>query len=486
MEVFWVYPWLVWAGKWPELDWQRPPLSLASLIFILSISFLVTRFFLNQRWPLRWIQLSIVSCGLVAIFIVMRVEYGAGFGLLSGQWFVYTTQVFLDGFFHPHPIGLALVVGVYLWWRGISRGRSSLYFGEVYPSFLVGLTALVMLIIVWAASLGAGSLESLASTVGFYVAGFFFFGLTALALGNLQAIRRKMLQEEMTPLSNRRWVTILFGVVGGIVLLGIGIASVFSSEFVALLARLLNLTFDLLRQAVHYLLIPLDYLARVFGYVVQFIINLLSGGQPQQPFQWPEFFGPVELPEGATTQAPMLSAEVILAMKWTLFALVAIVVTFLLARAIFRYRSFRAEVEIEEIHESLWSWEGFKTDLRLFFSMIWQRLERKRKKPVPASSMPSWYTEEDIQGMLGIREIYKRLLWEASCSGIARWSHETPYEYTRRLGQVVPDGSEQLGELTSLYIDVRYGDLEAEDKRVDYANRLWKVLQRLLRRPARD
>ncbi len=148
MEVFWVYPWLAWIGRWPARVWQRPPLSLASLILLLGISFLVTKFFLSRRWSLRWIQLSIVSSGLIAIFMVVRVEYGTGFGLLSWQWFVHTAQLLLDSFSHPHPIVIALAAGVYLWWRGISQGRSSLYFDDIYRSFRAGLTALVVLIVV--------------------------------------------------------------------------------------------------------------------------------------------------------------------------------------------------------------------------------------------------------------------------------------------------------------------------------------------------
>lgn len=131
MEAFWVYPWLAWVGQRPALVWQRPPLSLASVILLLSTSFLVTRFFLSQRWRLRWVQLSIVGCGLVAILIVVRVEYGAGFGLLSRQWFIDTTRIFLNIVSHPHPVMIALVAAAYLWWRGIRRGRSSLYFNDV-------------------------------------------------------------------------------------------------------------------------------------------------------------------------------------------------------------------------------------------------------------------------------------------------------------------------------------------------------------------
>jgi hypothetical protein len=476
MEVFWVYPWLTWAKEWPVLNWQRLPLSLASLILLIGISFSVTKFFLSRRQTLRWIQLGIL---LLTIFMVVRIEYSAGFKLLSGQWFVYTAQIFLDTFSHPHPIILAVITSVYLCWRGIRLGHSALYFNDIYPSFLVGLIALVVLIIVWTASLGVGSLESLASTVGLYVVGFFFFGLAAMALGNLLTVRRKLLREETAPLSNRRWLAILFGVVGGIVLLGIGIASAFSPGFVALLTRLLSLTIDLLREAIRYLLIPLTYLAEGLVYIVGFIINLIRGGRPLKPFETPELFKPLELPERAAGQAA--TVDVVLILKWVFFALIVIAVVFFLARAIFRLRSLRAEAEVEEISESLWSWQGFKKDLRLFFSGIWRR-RRKRTKPAPVSPVPSWYLG-DIPGMLDIRQIFRHLLWESSTFGITRRRHETPHEFTRRLGQAVPDSSEKLGELTNLYVEVRYGDLEVKDEKVEHANNLWRVLRRLLRAP---
>jgi len=481
VEVFWFYPWLVWLGKWEVLAWQRPPLSLVSLILLLAISFFVTRLITNQRWPLAWIQLSIVGCGLVAIFIVVRIEYSAGFGLLSSQWFVHTGRVFLDGFQHPHPILIALPVGAYLWWRGISLGRSPLHSASIYRSFLVGIAALVVLMIVWRVSLGADSIEALASTVAPYVAAFFFFGLAALALGNMQVIQQKIPLEEPVRLSNRRWLPILFGIVGGIVLVGTGIASIFSPEFVASMTRLFEPVLEFLRLVMHYLLIPLGYVAAGLFYVMRFIVNLIRGGRTIEPFQTPEFFRREEIPESA--QAQGLSDIVILAIKWSLFAIVAVVVIFFLVRAISRYRASRTKADIEQVDESLWSWELFTSDLRLFLSMLRQRLQRKKKQVIQGIPVPGWLAADDVETTLGIREIYQRLLWQASYFGIARRRHETPYEYTSRLAQAVPDGSKQLGQLTDIYIDVRYSDHEAEDRQVTHANSLWRVLRRLLGRP---
>ena len=101
---------------------------------------------------------------------------------------------------------------------------------------------------------------------------------------------------------------------------------------------------------------------------------------------------------------------------------------------------------------------------------------------MPESTVPGRYQEEGVRGMLGIREIYRRLLWATSRSRVARWRHETPYEYARRLGQAIPDGSEPLGDLTNLYVNVRYGDLEAEDEQVEQANNSWRFFNGLLQR----
>jgi hypothetical protein len=478
MEVFWIYPCLAWAGKWSALTWQRQPLSLASLVFLLGVTFLATRFFLGRRWPLYWIRLSIIACGLIAMFVVVRIEYGTGTGLLSGQWFVQTALALLDSYSHPHPMVIALLVGVFLWWRGISWGRSPLYSETIYRSFLFGLAALVVLILVWGAGWGADPFKNLVSTVGLYVVGFFFCGLTALALTNLQGIQQQMKEKEGTALVfSRRWLFIIVGVIGGIVLAGIGAASMFSAEFVALLGRLLNIASGLLFKLLEYLLIPIGYLVAGLFYAGQFIINLLAKERAPLTFSSENLTGIGQLPQ---VIPKALSPEAILAIKWGFFSLVIAGVLFLLARAILRYWSYPAKDEVEEISESLWSWEGFKADLRLFFSLLRQRYRRQSHKVTVGSHAPGKFQWQGVEVRLDIREIYRRLLWQASDLKIARRHQETPYEYAERLGQAVPEGGVPLSELTNLYVNVRYGDLEAEPRQVDYANSLWRILQRLL------
>ncbi len=480
MESLWIYSWLVWVGKWPTFDWQRTPLSMISLLFVLGLAFIVTRFHSVQRSAVLWIKLIIL---LVIVFVIIRVEYGAGFSILSGQWFSYAAQILIDSFSHPHPITLAIIASIYLCWRGIRLGSSPFLFDDVYRTFLIGLIAMVLLIIVWTATMGLGSLESLASAVGLQVAGFFFFGLTALALANLKVVQRKMLREELTPLSSRRWIVILVSVVVGIILLSVGISSVFSPNTVAVLTRVFDFIFSIFTHILYYIYIPISYLVEGLYYVVMFIVNLIRGRNPFK-FETPELFEPEELPEAIARQAGGI--DIILILKWVFLVLVIFAIIYLLAKAIARFRAFQVAAEAEEVSESLWSWKDFRADLRLFISMFFNRWRNKRTKAPLGILVPNWYLEDDTNTILDVREIYRRLLWATSYFGITYRKHETPYEYSKRLSQSIPDSSEKMNELTNLYVGVRYGNLIVKKDKLEHANVLWRFLRTLLRRPGKD
>ena len=92
-----------------------------------------------------WIQVSIMACGLAAIFLVLRIEYSAGFSISSSQWFVEYGKLFLKFFYEISSVCFAIVVGFYLWWRGIALARSELYFNDIYDSFLVYLVDISVL-----------------------------------------------------------------------------------------------------------------------------------------------------------------------------------------------------------------------------------------------------------------------------------------------------------------------------------------------------
>jgi hypothetical protein len=479
MDVFPLCAWLIFIGSLPMVTHDRPPLTFWSLLFLLGGSFLVNRFFLKRKWPIAWIQLSVMACGLIAIFLALRVEYAAGFSLFSGQWFAtYGNQV-ISFFTKYPPFVFAIIAGFYLWWRGISLARSRLYFDDIYHSFLLQLVLLVFLIITWSFTYKTGSLKNITSSIGIYVVGFFFFGLLALALTNLRIIQEKFRKKgELSKNFGRRWLTTILIVIGGVILLGIGFASIFSSQFVSLLGKFMNSISGAYSYIIYYLLLAVGLLVTLFYYVGEFLLYLLTLGKTSKP----QDLNPTPLmpqPNKKNVQGAF-SPQFILIIKLVVLALIVFGVIFLISKAIQRQHRKELTEDLEEEQESLWSWEGFKADLMIFFKAIFQLFKRK-KKPAQVNIATDWHVEDEIERRLNIREIYQHLLWHGARLKIPREKYETPSEYAGRLGLLVPDGKEPLDEITGFYIDARYGDHPAEEPRTDRANSLWEKLRNLFK-----
>jgi Na+-transporting methylmalonyl-CoA/oxaloacetate decarboxylase gamma subunit len=470
---------LIFIGSLPMVTNDRPPLTFWSLLFLLGGAFIASRFLLKRKWPMSWIQITIMGCGLVAIFLVLRVEYAAGFSLFSGQWFATYGNQIISFFTKYPPFVFAIIAALYCWWRGISLSHSRLYFDDIYHSFLIQLTALVFLIIMWSFTYKSGPLKNITSNIGIYVVGFFFFGLLALALTNLRVIQEKFRKKgELSKNFSRRWLTTILIVIGGVILLGIGLASIFSSQFISLLGKFMNSISGAYSAVINFILEAIGLLVQLMYDIGEFLLSLIP--KVKAPTTTPE-----TSPLVSTTTTPgsggvYYNPQLVLIIKLVFLALIIFGVIFLISRAIQRQHRKELTEDVEEEQESLWSWEGFKADLMVFFKAIFQLFKRK-KKPAQSNITTDWHVEDDIERRLNIREIYQHLLWHGSLLKIPREKYETPSEYARRLGQVVPDGKEPLDEITGLYIDARYGDHPAEEKRTDRANSIWQKLRNLFK-----
>jgi hypothetical protein len=473
MEACWVYPWLVWLGSWPLFTQPRPPLSLASVIIVLAAATLAVRLFLRQKWPVSMVQAVVIGLGLVVILLVLGIEYNAGYGFLSGRWFAHIGQVFGNMFTRPDTMAIGLPALLYLWWRGINLGQTTSYFRNIYRSFLLGMVALIVLMIIWQVSAASGDFPKPGPGAGLEVIAFFFFGLLAIAISHLYMMRSSMPREEDGRTSVWRWLPIMLAVIGGMALVVFGIAGIFSAEFFASVGHGFSAIFDFLGKIINYILVPFNYLFEGIIWLLRFIINLLRSNQPLQPNDSANMsFGNL-FPKTTPADIPPI---VFLVIKWLVLAVIIAAVIFILAKAVSRFRARHAEEEIEEIHESLFSWRGLGNDLWDFFGLIGKKFQRK-----PAPLMPGYDIDDDESRRLDIREIYRHLLREADRSGLSRSRHETPVEYSGRLGRMVPESREPLTHLTDMYVGVRYGEIDAKEKQVDSANGLWRTLRGLLR-----
>jgi hypothetical protein len=469
MEAFWLYPLLVWVGFWPMFAGLRPVLSFISIVIVLAISLTITRVVTKRDWPMGMIQFIVVGAGLVTMFFVLRIDYGGGYSFTDGGWFAHVGEMFGATFDKPYTVVLAVPVLIYLWWRGIQLGRTTSYFANIYRSFVIGMIALIILIIFWQVSSQAEDIEGPISDIGLYVIAFFFFGLIALSVCHMYVMRQRMPAKD-TVSSVWRSLPIMLGVIGGIIVIGFVTASLLSSDFFNTVGNALGVVGDALYTAFMWVMEKLNFIFEGIFWVIRWFLSLLRAPE-QQEMEGPPGGGPFEDVEVNGIEIPEIFTTIF---QWVVIAAIVALVIYILARAIKRYLTRQRPEEIEEIHESLWSTSSLRDDLRQFLNMLGNRFRRKPKK--------AGISYDDTPGRLNVRDIYRRLLWETSRQGITRRNYETPVEYERRLEKYVPEGAEQLAGITDLYSEVRYGDIEPREEKVDNANGLWTTLRGMIRR----
>ncbi len=471
MEAFWVAPCLSWVGVWPVFTEARPVLSLASVIIVVVASLVITRVFTGQQWALWKIRLIVIGSGLLTMLLVLAVEYNDGYAFLSASWFGHIGQVLGDTFSNTGTIVVAIPVIVYLWWRGIMLGQSTSYFRDIYRSFLLGMAALIALIIFWQISAASGKIPKPGTDIGINVIAFFFFGLLAIAISHLYNMRRTMPKEEAKLTSVWRWLPVMLGVIGGMIVIGFGVASAISPDFIDTVGRGASAVFGFLGKILEYIMWPIIYIIQGLITAFYWFMSLFTGEQPLEPNA--NLTDNMTLPITAVEPSglpPLVTAIV----KWSVLAIIIAVVIFIMVKAISRYRDRRARDDFDEVRESLFSWRGFRDDLKEFFKSF----GRKRKAP----KATPYRFDEDAAGRLDIREIYRHMQWEAGRSGIPRRRHETAEEYAERIEHIVPDSTLPLGSLTDMYENVRYGEEIASVAKEDSANNIWQTLKGLLRK----
>ena len=482
MEVFWGYPWLIWTGKWETLHWEVPPLSGFAVLCLVGISFLVTRLLIDRSWLPLVKRMIIAGIGLCVVFLIIRIEYGEGYELFSGTWFVDMGKTILNSFSNFNSIVLALPAAAYFWWRGMLLGRKREY-NYIRSNVIFGAGSFVVLGMVWWATMGMSTFREMANAIGIYVAAFFFFGLMSAALNNLLNVQKRMKVEETQTISYGRWIPLVAVLMGIVIAIGGLIASITSLNIADYIKRFWSMISSFMQTVIFpFLAIIFKYILMPFEWIAQNIFEWLLrtfGTKPLQP-QGEEDAGDLqpEILPGITPE------EWLTIIKWALFIIVVIVVTILIARSVEKNRRRQTErgPELEESRESLWSWRLVFIGFVQFFIRIFRHfLPKKVDKKVISGTLSSSYTMPSAT-TLKIREVFKHLLRDASKAGIGRRRNETPYEYTKRFVKEIPDATIPMRELTELYVNVRYSDTDARNDQIIHANSLWNQIKEQLKR----
>jgi hypothetical protein len=225
-----------------------------------------------------------------------------------------------------------------------------------------------------------------------------------------------------------------------------------------------------------YLLYPVGLLVAAIYYVLQWIINWLRGGAEPAKFALPDFSDLQKQAEGQpTADVPVI---ILLILKWGLLLLLIILLIFLLSRALVRFWQGKDLENLDEEHETFFSWALLRGDLASFFSWFFRWMRRKKIGHLPSSNIKiSEAARAGSERDYNVRELYRALLWQGSQLGTPRKSFETAYEYERRLESLIPESKQELSPITESYIKERYGEGVDEPENLALLNRLWRTLR---------
>ena len=141
MEVCWLRPLLVFLVQGQAND-ALPPLAILILILV---AYWTSRVLIASRVRLSWARALILSVAALSIVGASWFwRYDQYFPLdpaWIGSWLANLSRA-LSTLHQPDLI--ALLAGVYLWWRGITMSRIGQPFDRVFDSFRVGLVLLLL------------------------------------------------------------------------------------------------------------------------------------------------------------------------------------------------------------------------------------------------------------------------------------------------------------------------------------------------------
>lgn len=398
---------------------------------------------------------------LASIGLLAALNFPAG-GAFSGEWLLRAA------------FSIAACLGV--WLLGSYRSTREPTFLMAYRAFILGLV--VMGLAVLLASLVTGSRATgLLSTLAGVPVAFFAAALVALALGN-----REMVHQETGSNSGPFWGVIAGACVGGVLLLSLlggavnlpGILDI-GSKIVGFLVLAVGL---LLYQILYWVLwlwskiFPLDP-------------RLPDTRQVQQPNRTPNL-DPMErlrkmMEGGKPGEMPPDLQNTFMWIADITIGIIVVVALIVAGRMLARNRPPSAR-SVPEERESFASWSLVKER----FLQWWRSLlARFRPRPTPTATaqedeLAALRGNPDWQGTLSVRQIYARMQLMASRRGYPRAPQQTPAEYLNVLSHAMPQLRADFADITSAYIEARYGPLPASAPAVLAATNAWRRAEKAM------
>jgi len=461
MEVCWLRPLLVYLHQ-GRADDALPPVAI---LFLLLLAYWLSRLLVASRWSLRWVRVLILSTAILSLVGTLWFwRYDAYFPL-DPAWLGRLLGNLSQALHSLHqPDLVALLAGVYLWWRGIVMARTGQTFARTFDGFRVGLVLLLL------AGL-AQSLSGLELQVVPYAFEFFFFGLAAIALSRLDEIDQR---GQVRLRRDRYWVVILVGVIGLVLGLGLASAALFGLNLGGAVMAILGPVGWVLQVLAYLVLLILGYFAQLIVGLIRVVFPPLPEGVTVdstigqiQPQPTPVVVEPYGLPPAIQFTGQLIGGLAL-----------ALLLLYILARAIRRWQE-STPAGTQETHESLLSAATLGQDLSGWLRQLWHNWTAPRRRHGAGLPLPD--EDDPLYPSLAIRRIYAELLKLAAGAGLTRAADQTPHEYLSRLCLALPQHGTALHDLTTAYSRARYDARRTTRAELLIARAAWAQVRDALR-----
>ncbi len=412
----------------------------------------------------------------VTLFSLWARLYASSIPLYNPIWFgSLLGDLFLLGPQALNAVGI-IVLALYFCWRGLRLAQSILEPGSVFRVIRLGV-GVMLAVSVFRAATNTNSFNEI--TLLLLIPLFLVFSLIAHAFAQTVFVRtthRSGLQGSVFLQERALFVIILsFGAI--LFLLSLLVGAVASPAFLTDAQRIFA---------------PVVFLYNGIATIIAFIITLAAA-----PFIWLLNIFHFRLKETniqtsthqvtckkyphatqclkqivPSQNAP--NALLLLSIK-ILLPIIIVLMLILIVRALRRRRSVTSTHRVEEVHESLWSWALFVTQVKAFLLALWLRLFPQSLQQTQELDTANDGTSEPTAR--SIREVYRAMLRWASAHGYPRKRDETPYEFRARLGVRLPFIEPELSTVTEAYTAIRYGRVVPSEAEVAHVQQTWMQLQ---------
>lgn len=424
-------------------------------------------------FPTSFLVVGLV-CG-TTLFSLWSGVYASSIAFFNPTWLgSLISDLFLLG---SQAFHLALIIALmlYFYWRGLRLSHRTLEPGNVFTVIRLGIGVMIAVIVLRAATHTTSSNELLLLLL---IPLFLMFALIAHALAQTVFVRithRSGLQGSV-PSQERALLGIItaFGMI--LLVTSLLVGAVANPAFLTDAQRIfvpIVFVYDELANIIAFvltlLITPIIWLLNLFHF------RFHEPNRQAQNLQvickkYPHSLQCLKnLPPQDTSNGVLLFSIKLL------LPIVIMLLLVLIIRLLMRRWSVKSVNRVEEVHESLWSWTLFVTQVKALLRALWLRLFPQQSAATQGQDGAYEVSSEPMAR--SIREIYRAMLRWAAEHGYPRKRDETPYEFRTRLHARLPLTEPELSTVTEAYTAIRYGSVVLSEADVAHIQQTWQQLQ---------